>query len=256
MIKYNEIAININFFYFYWHARCHIPEIIVNFWSDVMDLSKVEAPLSLKKQAYEAIKNAIINHAILPGEALYERNLSEKLGISRTPIRESIPLLELNGWVKSIPRKGTFVCKITKQDVEEVIQLRRALEVLVIELVIPMITDLDIQKIEQIYGEQCKQQDAKEFISTDRQFHIYLAKLSGNRQLVKLLKMISDKIRWFGISALNCPNRKDQALQEHAFIIEGLKSRDIEKTKKAVLTHIENNRTAVLASLEMKKEMK
>lgn len=215
-----------------------------------MTLEKVETPQSLKKQAYEAIKNAIVHHVILPGEALYERDLSEMLGISRTPVRESIPLLEQNGWVKSIPRKGTFVCKITKQDVEEVIQIRRALEVLVIELVMPIITESDIQKIEAIYGQHCKQQDVKEFISTDREFHIYLAELSGNRQLVKLLKRISDKIRWFGISGLNRPNRKEQALHEHASIIESLKSRDIEKTKHAVLTHIENNRQAVLASLE------
>lgn len=215
-----------------------------------MALEKVEAPQSLKKQAYEAIKNAIINHTILPGEALYERDLSEMLGISRTPVRESIPLLELNGWVQSIPRKGTFVRRITKRDVEEVVQLRRALEVLVIELVMPIITDSDIQRIEAIYGQHCKQQDVKEFISTDREFHIYLAELGGNRELVRLLQMISDKIRWFGISGLNRPNRKDQALQEHASIIESLKNRDIEKTKHAVLTHIENNRLAVLASLE------
>lgn len=215
-----------------------------------MTLNKVQVAVSLKKQAYESIKNAIIHHTFAQGEALNERDLSEKLGISRTPIRESIPLLELNGWVESIPRKGTFVCHITKQDVEEVIQLRRALEVLAIELAIPVLTDQDIEKIEQIYGKQLAEKDHFKFISTDRQFHIYLAKLSGNRQLVKLLKTISDKIRWFGMSALNRPNRKDQALQEHGLIIEALKARDLEKTKIAVLNHIDNNRLAVLSSVE------
>ncbi|WP_134702287.1 GntR family transcriptional regulator [Ammoniphilus sp. YIM 78166] len=217
-----------------------------------MSLDKVEVPVSLKKQAYEAIKNAIITHTFLPGEALYERNLSESLGISRTPIRESIPLLELNGWVTSIPRKGTFVCEISKQDVEEVVQLRRALEVLVIELLVPVITDTDIERIEQLYGRQCEQLDARDFLSTDRQFHIYLAELSGNRELVRTLQNISDKIRWFGLSGLNTPNRKDRALQEHLEIIEALKTRDIEATKKAVLNHIENNYKAVLSSLDLK----
>jgi DNA-binding GntR family transcriptional regulator len=221
----------------------------------MMTLIKVEQPLSLKKQAYEAIKNAIIHHAILPGEVLYERNLSESLGISRTPIREALPLLELGGWVKSIPRKGTFVSNIFKQDVEEVVQIRRALEILVIELLIPSISPEDIKEIERLYGKQCEQQDTKTFITTDRQFHTYLAQLSGNRQLVKLMQSIGDKIRWFGVSALHCPNRKEQCLQEHGLIIEKLKSKDLNQAKKAVLSHIENNRLAVLASLQLNNEI-
>ncbi|AMA72403.1 MULTISPECIES: GntR family transcriptional regulator [Aneurinibacillus] len=219
-----------------------------------MSLFKVQQPLSLKQQAYEGIKNAIINHIILPGEVLYERSLSENLGISRTPIREAIPLLELEGWVTSIPRKGTFVSTITERDVEEVIQIRRAIEVLVIELLIPIISPNHIQKLEQLYSKQVEEkQDNKSFISTDKDFHIYLAELSGNRRLVQLMQTISDQIRWFGVSALHSPNRTEQTLKEHALIIECLKNKDVEKAKKAVLDHIECTRMAVLSSLKIKK---
>jgi DNA-binding GntR family transcriptional regulator len=217
-----------------------------------MSLFKVQQSLSLKQQAYEGIKNAIILHKIPPGGTLFERDLSENLGISRTPVREAIPLLELEGWVKSIPRKGTFVSQITAIDVEEVIQIRRALEILVIELLIPNITERDIEQLNEIYVKQLEHvQDNGQFISTDKDFHIYLAHLSGNRRLINLMGTISDQIRWFGVSALNLPNRTEQTLKEHAWLIECLKNKEVEKAKEAVLEHIEHTRVAILSSLSL-----
>lgn len=217
-----------------------------------MNLFKVQESLSLKQQAYEGIKNAIILHKIPPGGSLFERDLSESLGISRTPVREAIPLLEMEGWVKSIPRKGTFVSQITAVDVEEVIQIRRANEILVIELLIPNITERDIEQLNEIYVKQLELvQDSGKFISVDKDFHIYLADLSGNRRLAKLMGTISDQIRWFGISALNLPNRTEQTLKEHAWLIECLKNKEVEKAKEAVLEHIEHTRVAILSSLGM-----
>jgi DNA-binding GntR family transcriptional regulator len=219
----------------------------------IMSLSKLTQPLSLKQQAYEGIKNAIIDHTISPGEVLYERKLSEELGISRTPIREAIPLLELEGWVTSIPRKGTLVSSITVKDVEEVIQIRRGLEVLVVELLIPIISEEQISMIEQLYQQQVKlQKENKLFISTDKDFHIFLAELSGNRRLVNLVQTVSDQMRWFGISASYLPNRIEETLKEHSAIIDCLKEKDVDKAKKAVLNHIDLTREAVLASLKNK----
>ncbi|WP_078410444.1 GntR family transcriptional regulator [Priestia abyssalis] len=217
-----------------------------------MSLFKVQQSLSLKQQAYEGIKNAIILHKIPPGGTLFERDLSESLGISRTPVREAIPLLELEGWVKSIPRKGTFVSQITAVDVEEVIQIRRALEVLVIELLIPKITERDIEQLNEIYVKQLEYvEDSGQFISADKDFHSYLAQLSGNRRLINLMGTISDQIRWFGVSALNLPNRTEQTLKEHAWLIECLKNKEVEKAKEAVLEHIEHTRVAILSSLSL-----
>lgn len=217
-----------------------------------MSLFKVQQSLSLKQQAYEGIKNAIILHKIPPGGTLFERDLSESLGISRTPVREAIPLLELEGWVKSIPRKGTFVSQITAADVVEVIQIRRALEILVIELLIPKITERDIEQLNEIYVRQREYvEDSGQFISTDKDFHIYLAKLSGNQRLINLMGTISDQIRWFGVSALNLPNRTEQTLKEHAWLIECLKNKEVEKAKEAVLEHIEHTQVAILSSLTL-----
>ncbi|MFJ7934188.1 GntR family transcriptional regulator [Sporosarcina sp. NPDC096371] len=215
-----------------------------------MSLFEVQQSLSLKQQAYEGIKNAIVLHEIPPGSALFERDLSENLKISRTPVREAILLLEMEGWLTSIPRKGTFVSKITTSDVEEVIQIRKALELLVIELLIPKITEGDVKQLHEIYVKQLDYvKDNGQFISIDKDFHIYLAELSGNQRLINLMGTISDQIRWFGVSALNLPNRNEQTLKEHAWIIECLKNKEVEKAKEAVSEHIEHTRLAILSSV-------
>ncbi|WP_223069676.1 GntR family transcriptional regulator [Paenibacillus caui] len=217
-----------------------------------MKLTKIEQPQSFRQHAYDEIKNAIINHAIAQGEVLYERDLSEKLGISRTPLRAAIQMLEVEGWLKSVPRKGVFISRIVEQDVEEVLQLRRANESLVMELIIPKISDADIEKLEHIYAEQKLNEGSNEaFIMADKDFHMYLAELTGNGRLTQLMHNLSDQMRWFGITALKTTDRKDRTLKEHRIIIEGLKKRDVDFAKKAVIEHIEHTRSAVLASLKL-----
>lgn len=218
-----------------------------------MKFTKVEQPQSFKQHAYEEIKKAIINHVIPPGEVLSERNLSESLGISRTPLREAIHMLELEGWVRSIPRKGVFVAQISERDVEEVLQIRRAIETLVMELLIPAIADEQIERIEEIYLHQSEnQKDKQSFIFIDKDFHMYLAELSQNSRLINLMHNLSDQMRWFGIMALNASDRTERTLQEHKSIIEGLKKHNLDQAKQAVFTHIEHTRIAVLTALENK----
>ncbi|WP_276210694.1 GntR family transcriptional regulator [Heyndrickxia coagulans] len=214
-----------------------------------MEIRKVKQT-SLKQQAFESIKNAIIDHSLPPGHILYERQLSEMLGISRTPVRESIPLLEMEGWVISVPRKGTFVSNISKKDVEEVIQLRLALETLVIELVLPVITNREIEMLEEIFESQTQLKHNKsDFIKTDTDFHIHLAEKSGNKRLAQLMRTLGDQLRWFGIQALYSPNRIEQTLKEHAALLEAIKNRDIEYAKQAAINHISSTYKAIINSL-------
>ncbi|BCJ86925.1 GntR family transcriptional regulator [Effusibacillus dendaii] len=220
-----------------------------------MQFTKIEQPQLFKQHAYEEIKNAIINHVIPQGEILSERNLSESLGISRTPLREAIHMLELEGWVKSIPRKGVFVSHISQKDVEEVLQLRSANESLVMELLIPKITDKEDQTLEEIFMHQLNHQhDNKSFISIDKDFHMYLAELSGNDRLIQLMHNLSDLMRWFGIRAIHTTDRIQETLQEHRAIIAGVKKRDVNLAKIAVAKHIEQTRAAVLTALQASQE--
>ena len=115
-----------------------------------MSFLKAEQPHLFKDHAYKEIKKGIIQHKVEPGSMLYERSLSESLGISRTPLKLALQQLELEGWIQSVPRKGILVKTINRHDVDEVFQLRKANEVLVIELLIPLLDNETIDKIEKV----------------------------------------------------------------------------------------------------------
>jgi len=214
-----------------------------------MVFSKIKHPKSFTQIAYNEIKKAIIDHTVAPGETLFERDLSDRLGISRTPIREAIHQLEIEGWLHSVPRKGIYIKDISKEEVEEVLQLRKANEMLVVELAIPNMTEQIIENINDICVSQQKEKGNRSFITVDHTFHIYLAEISGNKRLMQLMQTLSDQIHWFGVQALYSKGRTESILTEHGTIFQALKERDVDKAKLAVADHIEKTRKAILESL-------
>lgn len=213
-----------------------------------MGLAKLTKTASFKEQVYQKLKDAIINQMILPGEQLNERMLAENLGTSRTPLREALHRLESEGWIVSKPFKGTYVSDITEQDIEEVCQLRATLEVMVIESVTHKITPDQLSKIDQIHQIQAKlgsEFRGGEFIEIDRNFHMYLAELTGNKRLIQILGNLSDMMRRLGMTAIQTDERYLETLQEHISIIESLKNKDIIKAKQAMLYHVLNTQKTV-----------
>ncbi|MEN6411324.1 MAG: GntR family transcriptional regulator [Veillonellales bacterium] len=208
-----------------------------------MEITQVAKAVSYKEKIYEEIKTAIINRVLKPGEQLNERILADKLGISRTPLREAFKRLETEGWVVTEAWKGTYVTEITAEDIEEVSQLRMTLEVMVIELIIQKITPGQLLKIKELHQNQAQLGDefkAGDFIELDRNFHMYLAELTGNKRLIQILANLSDMMRRLGITAIQTAKRYRETLQEHAGIITALEAKDLVKAKQAVLFHVLN----------------
>lgn len=206
-----------------------------------MRLRKLDRAVSYKEKVYEEIKSAIIAERLKPGQQLNERKLAEELGISRTPVREAIQMLESEGWVKTEPWKGTYVLDITEQDIEEVFQLRMSLETLVIELIIQKIDQKEINRLDEFVKQQvdyCKEYRADEFIRTDRDFHMYLADLTGNRRLIQILNNLSDMMRRLGIKAIKTQERYKETIEEHKNIVKGLKEKNLLKAKEAMMHHV------------------
>ncbi|MBB4825457.1 DNA-binding GntR family transcriptional regulator [Sporosarcina luteola] len=215
-----------------------------------MELSKLTQPELFKDQAYREIKKAIISFAIEPGAMLSERSLSDSLGISRTPLKLALQQLEVEGWVTSMPRKGIFVKDITETDVREVFELRRANEVLVVELLIPRLDDKTLDRIEQLSKEITNEQhDALKVVQLDSEFHLYLAELSQNRRLHQLIENLTDHFQWFGMAALKAGKSLEEINQEHGSIILALKMRNPAQAKKAVLVHLDNTYRSISKNL-------
>ncbi|QTD42965.1 GntR family transcriptional regulator [Sporosarcina sp. Te-1] len=215
-----------------------------------MTLSKIAQPELFKDQAYREIKKAIISFTIEPGAMLSERSLSDSLGISRTPLKLALQQLEVEGWVTSVPRKGIFVKDITETDVREVFELRRANEVLVVELLIPLLNEELLHTIELRYKELTNEQhDALKVVQLDSEFHLYLAELSKNRRLHQLIENLTDHFQWFGMAALRSGKSLEEINQEHGSIIQALKLRDLAQAKKAVLVHLNNTYRSISKNL-------
>ena len=216
-----------------------------------MSFSKAEQPESFKDHAYKELKKAIIQHNVEPGSMLYERSLSESLGISRTPLKLALQQLELEGWIQSVPRKGILVKTINRHDVDEVFQLRKANEVLVIELLIPLLDNETIYKIEKVDKQLSDfKEDPIKFVYYDTSFHLFLAELSQNNRLYQLIQNLIDHFNWFGFSALKKGLSLDKAYDEHKLIIEGLKARNLRQTTDAVLSHLDNTYSTIIANLK------
>lgn len=216
-----------------------------------MQFTKIEQPQPLKDHAYEQIKTSIIHYKIEPGTTLYERSLSESLGISRTPLKMALQQLEFEGWIQSIPRKGIIVNSITKKDVTEIFELREANEVLVMKLLIPQLNQATLLKIEKKYEKLMKgQEDPAKIVLFDTEFHLYLAELSQNNRLYQLIKNLTDHFQWYGMAALKSGKSLDEINQEHGLIMEGLKARDLSQTKKAILDHIEKTYHIIMKNIQ------
>lgn len=207
-----------------------------------MRVNKVEKAVSYKDRVYSELKDAIIAHRLKPGEAINERMLAEEMGISRTPVREALQMLEKEGWILTEPWKGTYVLDMTEQDIQEVFNLRMVLEPLVLELIINKMDEKNgriISDILQKQVESWKESGAQEFINIDRNFHMSLANLTGSKRLIQILSDLSDMMRRLGIEVMAQAGRHQEVLNEHMKVIEALLAKNLPAAKKAMLNHLE-----------------
>ena len=207
-----------------------------------------------KYKVYEVIKTGILTGEYKSGTVLNERKLSADLGISRTPVREALLMLEQDGWLQAETYKGTVVRKFDEKYFHEILEIRKCLELLAIRNAIPRISEEDIQKLEQIQREQTevlKEYEDNAFILVDRKFHKYIYELSGNEELVHLLANYYDIFRFLGMRAVTgSKQRQLTTLTEHQSILDALKKKDTDAAVAAMITHMEQTEKNVILQLE------
>lgn len=202
----------------------------------------IEKQLSYKFKVYEKIKEDIITGVIPQGEILNERKLSEELGISRTPIREALQLLNRDGWLIIETYKGAVVRTFDMDYVEKVLKVRGSLEILAVVDATNNATKADLEYMNGILDKQEKSfidYNPTDFMILDRQFHEKIYALSKNEILISLLGNLNDIIRFFGIKALRQPERNKSTLKEHRDILNSMGNRDIEVAKKNMEYHMQ-----------------
>lgn len=203
---------------------------------------------SSKEKAYRLIKQSIITRAFAPGQFLSENELSRSLGVSRTPIREALQALEVEGFVTLIPHRGAQVAEISLKDLDEVYELRLVLERLAGQKLIERGNEICLQQMTDLLAAQvelAQSNKSVEFIAADREFHLALMRAAGNERLYRFYDSLRDHLLRLGLEAIQTPGRMAQVLDEHQAILAGLKAASYPKFNEAITAHLAITKLAV-----------
>ena len=204
--------------------------------------------LPLRDVVFNTLRQAILRGELKPGERLMEIQLANKLGVSRTPIREAIRKLELEGLVLMIPRKGAEVAEITEKSLKDVLEIRRALEDLAVRLACEKITKEDLKELKKAgdeFKKVLKSQDITEVAEADVRFHDVIYMATDNPKLIQLLNNFREQMYRFRVEYLKKDEVRPQLLAEHDEIIKYITEGNKEEASRVVTRHIENQALTV-----------
>lgn len=214
---------------------------------------KLDGYKPLRDIVFETLREAIINQTLKPGERLMEIQLADEMGVSRTPVREAIRKLELEGLVVMVPRKGAYVAGISMKDIHEVYELRSALEALAASLAAARITDDELEEMERQVLKEAAETEVNNLsgiVAIDTTFHDLLYQSAHNQRLVQFINILQEQLQRFRAASLSKPGRSKYALEEHKKIVEALAARDTRLAAKLATEHIENAENAMIFAMD------
>ncbi len=212
--------------------------------------------LPLRDVVFNTLRQAILRGELKPGERLMEIQLANKLGVSRTPIREAIRKLELEGLVLMIPRKGAEVADITEKSLIDVLEVRRALEELAVQLTCDRITEeeiIELRRAAENFKKTLKSKDITEIAEADVKFHDVIYMATKNQKLIQLLNNLHEQMYRYRIEYLKDSEVYPKLIGEHEEIIRRITDREKEEASRIVCQHIDNQVNAVMDVIRTKK---
>lgn len=190
-------------------------------------IKTIERP-ALRDQVYDSLKKAIITLELEPGQRIKDKDLAAEFGVSRTPVREALKRLEDEGLVESLPGSQTRITEIHLEEAKNAFTVVAALQSLAARLAVPIISDEDIQLMEESNMELRKALEKKDVIQAveaDDQFHAVLLKASRNDEIERALDRIISKVRRLEFSKFSSVDA-EQSLEEHKAIILACQKKD------------------------------
>ncbi len=195
----------------------------------------------LREVVFETLKEAILTGKLEPKERLMEVKIADQLGVSRTPVREAIRKLELEGLVVMVPRKGAYVSDISYKDIVDTLELREALETFAVKLAIEKNTVKDIKILEELnkdFQKAYKEKDIEKMVEYDTDIHNEIFVLSNNSKLINFMDGLNEIMQRFRLIFFNETYNPERIAKEHEEIFRALKNKDVEKAQKAMKTHL------------------
>lgn len=209
--------------------------------------------LPLRDIVFNTLRQAILKGELAPGERLMEVNLAQRLGVSRTPVREAIRKLELEGLVVMIPRRGAEVARISEKNLRDVLEVRRGLEDLAVELACARITEnqiVELKKANVNFENSLTSNDVTAIAEADERFHEIIYKATGNEKLVQVISNIKEQMYRYRLEYIKDSAKRHALVAEHKEIVTALERKDLEKARDSMCRHIENQEITVMNNIK------
>lgn len=218
-----------------------------------MVLAQIKSRGTLAGKAYNILKDAIISLDLKPGEILLEDDLSERLGISRTPLRAALQRLSFEGLIGVTPGKGTYVTELSTEYFLDLFAIRESLEILSVKLASINRTENDIKILKDLIAEQLiiAQEiplDSRKYLELDRNVHMLLAGISKNNLLEKMLLQVNESYNRY-LHFTNFEGRAVTVVQEHLLLAEAIEARNSIEAQRLIKDHINDVKESILLSL-------
>lgn len=213
----------------------------------------------IREIAYEVLKHAIVSGEIPAGERIVETEYAERLHISRTPLREALRKLELDGLVESEVRKGVIVRAFTVDDIEQIYTIRNALELITLPAVIENATEQDLAALHARLDEMDRAMAADDPATLSplaRAFHAAITAISRKKRIIRAIASQDEYITRFSAMSIRQENRRDAAHQEHHELVRLIEQRDLKAFSELMTRHIERSKENCLAALHQKENRK
>ena len=212
----------------------------------------MDAYLPLRDVVFNTLREAILKGELKPGERLMELQLASKLGVSRTPIREAIRMLEQEGLAVTMPRKGAEVAKMTLKDMEDVLEVREALDELAAKIACKKISDEQLANLKTIKDEFKRSMDSgdvKKIAEEDVKFHDAIYEATNNAKLVSMMNNIREQMYRYRVEYLKEEQTRNLLVSEHEELVKAIREGDVQKAQDISFHHLENQRMAIIRTI-------
>jgi DNA-binding GntR family transcriptional regulator len=215
----------------------------------------------VNEKVYELLLARILSQEFAPGQRLQVDDIAVALGVSRTPVKDAINRLCVEGLIVIRPRKGTFVADITPQGIGELFDVRLMMELHAAELAVPRATAQDLVEMRELvvslgsFVEGDHYVDFEAFLELDNEFHLRIMRMADNALLLKLYRDINLHVQ-VARAYQSVPGAANEALQthhEHQAMLAAFEARDVSAAREAVTTHVKNRANQFIQALEMSK---
>lgn len=208
----------------------------------------MDAFLPLRDVVFNTLREAILKGDLKPGERLMELQLAAQLGVSRTPIREAIRMLEQEGLAVTVPRKGAEVAKMTLKGMEDVLEIREALDILACQLACERITEEQLTLLaekKKAFEDSLKSGNVKTIAETDVAFHDVIYDATNNPKLVNMLNNLREQIYRYRVEYLKKAENYPKLIEEHNEIFDSLANHNQADATSSIREHVKNQAIAV-----------